>query len=122
VVALAFFIPVVLNLAESVSSQSVSLALELLHGQSPSWRMLPARLGGELATGLMLGLASGSVIGLVALAWLGRVSVALCLVGGIGGGVAGPPSWALPCPSCCGCCAWSPASPPGQSPWPRRMC
>src|SRR5262249_15928150 len=33
VVALAFFIPVVLNLAESVSSQSVSLALHLLHGQ-----------------------------------------------------------------------------------------
>jgi len=36
VVALAFFIPVVLNLAESVSSQSVSLALQVLHGQPPS--------------------------------------------------------------------------------------
>ena len=34
-VALAFFIPVVLNLAESVSSQSVSLALHLLHGRPP---------------------------------------------------------------------------------------
>ena len=31
-VALAFFIPVVLNLAESVSSQSVSLALQVLTG------------------------------------------------------------------------------------------
>ena len=38
VVALAFFIPVVLNLAESVSSQSVSLALQVLHGQPPSWK------------------------------------------------------------------------------------
>src|SRR5262249_19652803 len=37
-VALAFFIPVVLNLAESVSSQSVSLALHALHGRWPSWR------------------------------------------------------------------------------------
>src|SRR5262249_48032535 len=34
VVALAFFIPVVLNLAESVSSQSVSLSLQVLHGQA----------------------------------------------------------------------------------------
>jgi magnesium transporter len=52
VVALAFFIPVVLNLAESVSSQSVSLALQALHGQPPSWRMVPGRLADELATGL----------------------------------------------------------------------
>ncbi len=88
VVALAFFIPVVLNLAESVSSQSVSLALHLLHGQAASWRGLPARLLAELATGLMLGLASGAVIALVALAWLGHVRVALCLLGGIAGGVA----------------------------------
>jgi magnesium transporter len=89
VVALAFFIPVVLNLAESVSSQSVSLALQLLHGQAPRWKALAARLGSELLTGLMLGLASGAVVGLVALAWLGHVRVALCLLGGIGGGVAG---------------------------------
>ena len=41
VVALAFFIPVTLNLAESVSSQSVSLALQVLHGQPPSWKMIP---------------------------------------------------------------------------------
>jgi magnesium transporter len=89
VVALAFFIPVVLNLAESVSSQSVSLALHLLHGQPPSWKELPARLGSELVTGFMLGLASGAIVALVALAWLGQVRVALCLVGGISGGVAG---------------------------------
>jgi magnesium transporter len=88
VVALAFFIPVVLNLAESVSSQSVSLALQMLHGGAPNWRGLPARLGGELATGLMLGLASGAIIALVALVWLGHARVALCLIGGIGGGVA----------------------------------
>jgi magnesium transporter len=79
---------VVLNLAESVSSQSVSLALHLLHGQPPSWKGLPARLGNEFATGLMLGLASGAIIGLVALVWLGQVRVAVCLVGGITGGVA----------------------------------
>ena len=89
VVALAFFIPVVLNLAESVSSQSVSLALQALHGQPPSWKMIPRKLTTELATGLMLGLGAGSVIAMVALVWLGQGRVALCLLGGIAGGVAG---------------------------------
>jgi magnesium transporter len=40
VVALALFIPVVLNLAESVASQSVSLTLHLLRGHRPDWRLL----------------------------------------------------------------------------------
>jgi magnesium transporter len=89
VVSLAFFIPVVLNLAESVSSQSVSLALHWLHGRPPGGMSLLARLRREFTTGLFLGLASGSVLALVALAWLGQGRVALCLLGGIAGGVAG---------------------------------
>ncbi len=87
VVALAFFIPVVLNLAESVSSQSVSLALQWLHGPPPGRTALLGRLRSELATGLFLGLASSSVLALVALAWLGQFRIALCLLGGITGGV-----------------------------------
>ena len=89
VVALAFFIPVVLNLAESVSSQSVSLALQALHGKRPSWRSLLRDLRRELGTGLLLGLGAGAVIALVALVWLGQGRVALCLIGAITGGVAG---------------------------------
>jgi magnesium transporter len=89
VVALAFFIPVVLNLAESVSSQSVSLALEWLRGRPPSWKSMFARIPGELSIGLLLGAASGLVVGVVALAWLHQLSVAACLLGGIVGGVAG---------------------------------
>ena len=88
-VALAFFIPVVLNLAESVSSQSVSLALQWLHGSPLSSAALLAKLRSELSTGLLLGLASGSVLALVELAWLHQLKVALCLLGGITGGVAG---------------------------------
>jgi magnesium transporter len=88
-VALAFFIPVVLNLAESVSSQSVSLALQALHGQRPTWKSMLQKLRTELATGFLLGLGSGVVVALVALVWLGQARVALCLVGGIAGGVAG---------------------------------
>lgn len=89
VVALAFFIPVVLNLAESVSSQSVSLTLQLLHGPPPSAGALLQKLRVELLTGLLLGLGSGAVIALVEAAWLRRGDVALCLLGGITGGVTG---------------------------------
>jgi magnesium transporter len=89
VVALAFFIPVVLNLAESVASQSVSLALQALHGKRPSWRSLFRDLRREMCTGLFLGLGGGAVIALVAIVWLGHWQVALSLLGGITGGVAG---------------------------------
>lgn len=87
VVALALFIPVVLALAESVSIQSVSLTLQLLQGRSPRGRALLLKLRRELATGLLLGLAAGSAVAAVALVWLGQGAVALCLIGGIGGGV-----------------------------------
>jgi magnesium transporter len=98
VVALAFFIPVVLNLAESVSSQSVSLALHLLHGSTPNLNDLLRKLRSELATGFLLGVASGGIVGLVALLWLGQGRVALCIVGGISGGVAGAAALGLAIP------------------------
>jgi magnesium transporter len=88
VVALALFIPVVLNLAESVASQSVSLTLHLLRGHRPDWRLMARSVRQELTTGLLLGAACGAVVGLVALLWLQHVELALCLLGGIGGGVA----------------------------------
>jgi magnesium transporter len=89
VVALAFFIPVVLNLAESVSSQSVSLTLALLHGQPPTWAALFQKVRLEAVTGLLLGLGSGAAVALVELVWLRQPRVALCLLGGITGGVVG---------------------------------
>ncbi len=89
VVALAFFIPVVLTLAEGVSSQSVSLTLQLLHGPPPTWRSMLRQVRGELITGFLLGLGSGVIVALVGLAWLGDWRVALSALGGITGGVAG---------------------------------
>jgi magnesium transporter len=86
-VALSFFIPVVLNLAESVSSQSVSLTLEVLHGERPTWGSMLRKLRGELATGFCLGLASGAIVGGVGLVWLGQGPLALTLLGGVCGGV-----------------------------------
>src|SRR5439155_6767696 len=88
VVALALFIPVVLALAESVSIQSVSLTLQTLRGQRPTWAAMLPKVGRELLTGGMLGTACGALVGLVALAWLTQIGVAVCVLGGIGGGVA----------------------------------
>ncbi len=87
-VSLAMFIPVVLALAESVSIQSVSLALQTLHSRQPTWRDLARRLWSELFTGVLLGCACGSLVALTAIGWIDRPRVAYCILGGIAGGVA----------------------------------
>src|SRR5262249_29143647 len=51
VVALALFIPVVLALAESVSIQSVTLALQTLYGQNLTWKGMLLKMQRELLTG-----------------------------------------------------------------------
>lgn len=90
VVQLALFIPVVLALAESVAIQSVSLSLQLLHGQRPTLASIGAKLRAEFFTGGMLGVASGTVVALVALVWhFNNPKLALCLLGGIAGAVTG---------------------------------
>lgn len=86
-VALALFIPVVLALAESVSIQSVSLALRVMSGKAPTFGELIKKLRTEIATGVFLGLASGVAVATVAMVWLGQWQVTLCLLGGIIGGV-----------------------------------
>jgi magnesium transporter len=55
-------------------------------------------LSNELMTGLLLGAASGVMVGLVALAWLGHPRVALCLLVGIAGGVAAAAGFGLAMP------------------------
>lgn len=86
-VALALFVPVVLALAESVAIQSVSIALQRLHGRQPTLSGIFGALRHESLTGIMLGGASATVIALVALLWLGHRTVAVALLGGITGGV-----------------------------------
>ena len=87
VVALALFIPVVLALAESVAIQSVSIALQRLHGGRPTVAGILRALRHESLTGLLLGGAAAASVATVALVWLGQPSVVLSLLGGITGGV-----------------------------------
>jgi magnesium transporter len=87
VTLLALFITVVLALGESVSMQSMTITLEQLSMQRASWRGTAKTLGRELATALMLGLASAALVGLVAWVWRGAalaaVSVGLSIAAAI---------------------------------------
>jgi len=81
------FIPVTLALAESVAIQSVSLAIQRLHGETPRWRDFLPNLGREGLVGLALGIGVGGTVALIALKWKGFSDVAWALFGGIACGV-----------------------------------
>jgi magnesium transporter len=83
------FIPIVLALAESVSIQSVSLALQALHGRPMTWHDFSRKVGKELVVGLLLGAACGLIVGLIALVWMGNAEIGLSLFLGIAGGMTG---------------------------------
>jgi magnesium transporter len=82
------FIPVVLALAESVSMQSVSLALQSLQGVRATWGLYGRRLIRETAVGLLLGLTCGMLVGLIAWMWKGHSGAGLSLFLGISSSVA----------------------------------
>jgi len=83
VILLALFIPIVLSLAESVSIQSLTLALQF-HAATPM------RLGAalraardEAAIGILLGLAGGTLVGLAVWAWHRQAAVATAIGGAV---------------------------------------
>jgi magnesium transporter len=82
------FIALVTGLAEGVTIQSVSLALQTMHGRPPTWRTMAKRVGREVVMGLLLGIASGLLVGVAALAWKGSARAGVSLAIGIAGGVA----------------------------------
>lgn len=92
------FVPVVLALAESVSIQSVSLAIQTLHGRPLTWGVFGRRVGAEVGVGLSLGAGCGLIVGLIAFAWKGSAAVGLSLFLGIAGGVTGAAAVGLAMP------------------------
>ena len=75
IIVLALFMPVVLALSESVSMQSVTLTLQSFRQTTVDWRLLRRGLWLEMRTAVLLGLASGAVIGGVAAVWQGQPAV-----------------------------------------------
>ncbi len=70
---LAFFITLVLALGESVSIQSMTVALQNLHFTEPSWAEYCKWLKSEISATVLLGLACGTIIGIIAFVWRGEL-------------------------------------------------
>lgn len=69
VVAVAFFIPLVLTLAESVAMQTVTISLQTIHlSRADGWRR--ASIARELRAGFFLGGGSSLIVALLAYFWL----------------------------------------------------
>lgn len=86
--ALALFIPVVLALAESVSIQSVSLAVQLMRTKKrPTLGIILKKLHREGIIGAMLGVASGAVVGTAIYIWRQDFRLAMCVLDAIAIGV-----------------------------------
>lgn len=81
------FIALVTALSESVSIQSVSLALQALHAQPPNWDRFARMIRMELYVGLLLGGACGLTVAIIAGVWKGSFTLAASLFLGIVGGV-----------------------------------
>ena len=92
------FIALVTGMAEGVAIQSVSLALQTMHGRRPTWGSLGRKVGREILVGLMLGAVCGLIVGIAALAWKGSARAGLCLCIGITGGVAASAALGLALP------------------------
>lgn len=70
-IVLAFFLALVLGLGESVSIQSMTVAIQALRATQPTLRWYARALRRELKTALLLGGASGLLVGLVIWLWQG---------------------------------------------------
>jgi magnesium transporter len=78
---LSFFIPVVLALAESVSMQSTTLALQGLYHRRYSWQLVWRTLRREFLVACLLGLGAGTVVGIFAYLWKGGAATAVVIGG-----------------------------------------
>ena len=69
IVILAFFIPLVLGLGESVGIQSMTLSLRFLHIRTISWNHVFKRLFSECKSSLLLGISSATIVAFFYFAW-----------------------------------------------------
>jgi len=86
-IVLAFFLTLVLGLGESVASQSMTLAVQMLRNNKPTLAWFAARAAREGSTAMMLGLVCGGVVGGIVLAWHGDVMAAAAIGGSIFGAI-----------------------------------
>ena len=80
---IVFFLIVVLGLSESVSTQSMTVALQNLHFGKPSWTSYGSWLKNEALTTLLLGIVCGALVGGIAWLWLGSPLVGVTIGGSV---------------------------------------
>jgi magnesium transporter len=68
---IVFFLILVVGLSESVSTQSMTVALQNLHFGKPLWRSYCGWLKNEALTTLLLGIVCGALVGGIAWLWHG---------------------------------------------------
>jgi magnesium transporter len=81
VVALAFFVPLLLTIAESVAMQSLTLSLATLQAASGAVRR--EGLFREITVGFLLGALSAAIVGSIGVVWLKLYTVAAVVAAGI---------------------------------------
>jgi len=80
-VALAFFVPLVLTIAESITTQSVTISLNRLQAPGTGGNLLAGLR--EIRAGSVLGFTASLIVGGVAMVWLQAWDVVLSLLLGI---------------------------------------
>jgi magnesium transporter len=83
-IVLAFFMTLVLGLAESVSMQSMTVTIQALRSVRPTLRWYIAAARKEAITALFLGMCCGGCVGLIVWIWRGDVMAAITIGTAIG--------------------------------------
>lgn len=86
-IVLAFFLTLVLGLGESVASQSMTLAVQLLRTNKPTLKWFGRTASRELATSLLLGGGCAALVGAIVFVWHGDLLEAVTVGGSIGGSI-----------------------------------
>lgn len=96
---LAFFLTLVLGLGESVGIQTMTVTIQALRHAEPSWKWFRRALRREMGTALLLGVACGTLVGLIVWFWQGEVLAAGVIGLGILTALASACFWGLTIPT-----------------------
>ncbi len=78
-ILIAFFMTLMLGLGESISIQSMTVAIQTLHSTQPSVKWYLKNIAKEAQTALLIGISSAAIVGLVVWIWQGLFVAALVI-------------------------------------------
>jgi magnesium transporter len=76
---IVFFFTLVLGLGESVSIQSMTVAIQALHSSRPSLKWYMKNFLRETQTALLLGLSCAAIVSLIVVLWKGEIAAAFVI-------------------------------------------